>query len=161
MGTAAVLACVFELLGGPAANRPQIALLAHPPADVSVLADGFVRTGNSTIYLITSATAFRQADCNNRLSLLKLASVIAHEDWHLRNGTDERGAYEAQLATLLRLGVAPDSPLFRGVLRSEETALKAQAAALKRARDRAAKEARRKSAPPAVAIAAADVPLNR
>jgi hypothetical protein len=32
--------------------------------------------------------------------LLKVASVIVHEAWHLRNGRDEVGAYDAQLIFL-------------------------------------------------------------
>src|SRR4030095_4568037 len=121
---AGVLVCALELLGGSAVTTARITLLASRPADVSVVADAFVRSGDPTIYILTSSAAFRQADCLNRASLLKLASVIAHEDWHQRYGNDERGAYDAQLRTLLRLGVALDSPVYRGVLRSMEAALK-------------------------------------
>ena len=32
--------------------------------------------------------------------LLKVASVIVHEAWHLRNGPDEVGAYQTQLIFL-------------------------------------------------------------
>jgi hypothetical protein len=35
---------------------------------------------------------------------LKLASILVHEAWHFRNGKDELGAYDAQIAFLVRNG---------------------------------------------------------
>jgi hypothetical protein len=127
MGTVAVLLCAIDLLGRSASSMPQIEPLALRPADVSVNADGFVRPGSSVIYVITSAPAFRDADCHRRKSLVKLASVLVHEEWHIRHGADERGAYEAQLSALMRLGATPESTLYRSVLRSMRTVLQAQA----------------------------------
>jgi hypothetical protein len=54
----------------------------------------------------------------------KLASILAHEEWHVKHGPDERAAYEAQLTTLIRLGVQPGSSLYIGVVRSMLTVLK-------------------------------------
>src|SRR5262245_56629662 len=118
MGSITVLVCALELLGRSASSMPPIKVLALPPADVSANAEGFVRTNENVIYVLASGVAYRQADCNQRRSLLKLASVLVHEEWHLRHGADERGAYEAQLGTLLRLGTQPDSFLYVGVVRA-------------------------------------------
>ena len=120
---AAVLACAIALLGRTPASFPPVALVAFPPPEVSRNADAFVRRGNPTIHVITSSAAFRQARCDNSRTLLKLASVLAHEEWHVYNGLSERGAYDAQLYTLLRLGATHQSPVYRGVYRSMRTVL--------------------------------------
>jgi hypothetical protein len=49
------------------------------------------------------------------MAMRKLASILAHEEWHIRHGSDERGAYEQQLTTLIRLGQQPGSGLYREV----------------------------------------------
>jgi len=51
-------------------------------------------------------------------ALRKLASILVHEEWHLRHGADERAAYHAQLRELLRLGETPERRNYRGVLRA-------------------------------------------
>ena len=53
------------------------------------------------IFVYTRSRTFRCASVPSRdqdQCQLKLASVIVHEAWHLRNGLDEVGAYEAELA---------------------------------------------------------------
>ena len=122
--TAAVLICALDLLGKAAKTLPPVKLVAIPPTEASRKAEGFVRPGDATIYVVTSSPAYREADCRKPWSLIKLASVIMHEDWHIRNGSDERGAYEAQLHTLLKLGAKPESPVYRGVLKSMQAVLK-------------------------------------
>jgi hypothetical protein len=124
---ASVLVCVIELLGRSPRSLPPIELVAFPPPDVSRNAEAFVRDGSGTISLVTSAPAFRDADCYDRRSMLKLASVLVHEECHVRHGPEERRCYEAQLGALTRLGVAPDSGLYVGVVRSMSFVLKAQA----------------------------------
>jgi len=55
------------------------------------------------IFVYTLSRTFRCASVrrwDQYQCLLKVASVIVHEAWHLRNGPDEAGAYEAQLAFL-------------------------------------------------------------
>jgi hypothetical protein len=55
------------------------------------------------IFVYTRSRTFQCASASRRdqgQCLLKLASVIVHEAWHLRNGLDEVGAYEAQLSFL-------------------------------------------------------------
>lgn len=118
----AVLACVLSLLGRSADSMPPIQLVSQAPVHASEYVEAYVRPHDPTIYIVTSAAVFRDAQtphvrCGS-LSHNKLASIIAHEEWHVRHGTDERGAYGAQLKALLRLGVPGDSPVYRGVQRS-------------------------------------------
>jgi hypothetical protein len=74
---------------------------ASPGADAwTVYEDGkgeriFVYTGGRT-FLCASVTPRTQYQC-----MLRLASIIVHEAWHLKNGLDEAGAYNAQLAFLM------------------------------------------------------------
>jgi hypothetical protein len=126
MGSITVLVCALELLGRSALSMPPIKVLALPPADVSVNAEAFVRGDEGIIYVLASGAAYRMARCDERRSLIKLASVLVHEEWHIRHGADERGAYEAQLGTLLRLGALPDSAVYIGVVRSMNWVLKAR-----------------------------------
>jgi hypothetical protein len=117
-GETAVLACALALLGRSPASMPPITLIQVPPAQVSANAEAFVWSGEAVIYVITSAPAFRNARCDSPHSLVKLASVLAHEEWHVRHGGDERGAYNAQLRTLLQLGAQADSSVYQRVARA-------------------------------------------
>jgi hypothetical protein len=72
-----------------------------------------------------------------------------HEAWHLKHGADERGAYEAQLFTLLKLGATTESMVYQGVRRSMRSVLKAQE------REALAKTGPAKAPPPQVTILAA------
>jgi len=56
--------------------------------------------GDETIYVAHWGDAFRHATAGKPAWL---ASAIVHELTHLRNGPDERSAYDAQLATLRQL----------------------------------------------------------
>jgi hypothetical protein len=91
-----------------------------------------VRT--DTIFLITSSSAFQSAQralyrCGNMPALVKLASIIVHEEWHVRHGPDEQGAYLAQMMALRsKLGIDASTPLFRSVQRSMNAVLEAQRA---------------------------------
>jgi hypothetical protein len=101
------------------------------PADASPTVEGFVREGSDRIYLVTSSPVFRDAVGTDRFNadsgpFIKLASIVMHEAWHLRHGTDERGAYDRQLMTLSRLGAGPGTLLHRSVYRSMLAVLKAQ-----------------------------------
>ncbi|HEX5107669.1 MAG TPA: hypothetical protein VFV95_04450 [Vicinamibacterales bacterium] len=145
MGSISVLVCALELLGRSAVSMPPIKVLATPPAGVSVNAEAFVRADEGIIYVLAPGAAYRHARCDERRSLVKLASVLVHEEWHIRHGADERGAYEAQLGTLLRLGMQPDSAVYIGVVRSMNWVLKA--------RERDAANARRAAATSDRAIA--------
>ena len=123
----AVLLCALDLMGRSPASMPPIQFVAAPPPGVSVNAEAFVRAGSRVIYVITSAPGFRDAECGNRPSLVRLAAILAHEEWHVRHGPDEREAYQAQLMMLMRLGAGPDTMLFHSVYRSMRFVLKSQA----------------------------------
>ena len=121
MGTAAsVLACALSVLGRSEASMPPIELIDMAPPDVSSNAEAFVRRDTGTIYLITSSAVFKNAatvrdQCGYSDAMRKLASILAHEEWHVRHGPDEKAAYEHQLITLIRLGVGPGTGVYRSV----------------------------------------------
>ena len=56
----------------------------------------------------------------------KLASILIHEERHMRYGEDEDGAYHAQLTTLALLGLPPDSAVYVSVQKSMLAVLKAK-----------------------------------
>jgi hypothetical protein len=118
-----VLVCALALLHRSVDSFPPIQLESVRPAGVSRLADGFVRDGDPRIHVVTTTGAFAQAmgstyRCGNLRALKKIASVVIHEEWHLRHGADEAGAYLAQLTALLYLEAGPGSPLYAEVQRS-------------------------------------------
>jgi hypothetical protein len=111
---ALVLMCALDLLGRSADQLP-IRVIATAPRGVSANAQAFVDRRTNTIYLIAAAPAFREAlaaqahtrtKCPPRRTLGMIASIVAHEEWHLKFGSDEKGAYQAQLLELARLGMA-------------------------------------------------------
>jgi hypothetical protein len=124
MATAAsVLVCALELLSGTVGVLPPIHLVDTLPIDASVGVEGFVRFEPPAIFLVTSTPAFRAAAaaeyrCGHQMALRKIASIIVHEQWHLRHGADERGAYQAQLMALIRMNAGPHTPMYEGVARS-------------------------------------------
>jgi hypothetical protein len=127
---ASVLVCVLDVLGRNANTLPPIVMLEVRPPDVSLHADAFVRQGDDTIYLITSNPTFQRVQrskdmCAHRDALRKLASILIHEEWHVRNGNDERGAYIAQLTALIRLNAGTEHPLYGEVMHSMQVALAA------------------------------------
>jgi hypothetical protein len=126
---ASVLACALSVLGRSETNMPRIELLDLAPPEASVGAEAFVR--QNTIYMITSSSAFQtalhsRAECTPSVAMRKLASILAHEAWHVRNGADEKSAYEHQLITLIQLGLPPGTGVFREVQVSMLTVLKAR-----------------------------------
>jgi hypothetical protein len=98
---------------------PRIEFIDVAPAEVSAGAEAFVRRETGTIYLITSSPVFREArsrdSCTPSFAIRKLASILAHEEWHVRNGADEKGAYHHQLITLIQLGLPPGSGVYHAV----------------------------------------------
>jgi hypothetical protein len=60
--------------------------------------------------------------CGDIQALKKIASVIVHEEWHVRHGRDEAEAYAAQLTALTALRSGPGSPLFTEVWRARRAA---------------------------------------
>jgi hypothetical protein len=118
-----VLVCALSLLHRSVGSFPPIEFVETRPGYVSANVDGYVAHGQARIYLITTSPAFDRArralyKCGEFDALRKIASVLVHEEWHVRNGSDESGAYMAQLATLAYLGAGPGHPLYRDVARS-------------------------------------------
>jgi hypothetical protein len=109
-----VLVCVINLLGRSASQLPPIRIVQMPPPGASKHVQGYVNRVDGSIHLVASTAAFREAEaaqsrgpgrCPARPALAMIASVVAHEEWHLKHGPDESQAYEAQLGTLRRLGL--------------------------------------------------------
>lgn len=129
LSAAAVVLCAFAFLGrSPSANVP-IKFLHTPPPGISQNAEAVAAREPPTIYLIMSSSAFRSAQ-NGRGEIghsdgcKKLASVIVHEEWHIRNGPDEEGAYVAQIVALMEMKARPE--MLSDVRRSMDAVLRAQ-----------------------------------
>lgn len=128
---AAVLACALTVLGRSANQLPPIELVASAPLTGSRYVEAYVQPPLKVIFLVTTSEVFQDAlraqrKCGNLDALRKIASVIAHEHWHVVNGSDEQGAYEAQLSTLIRVGSSPDSRLYHSVVRSMQAVMRQQ-----------------------------------
>ena len=124
-----VLVCALSLLHRSVASFPPIEFVASRPAHVSPNADAFVPLGDTRIYLITTSPAFTRArrsvyKCGELNALRKIASVLVHEEWHVRHGSNEAGAYAAQLSTLIYLDAGPGNPLYSEVTRSMQATLR-------------------------------------
>lgn len=138
LSAAAVLVCALDLLARSATSFAPIVLLDTRPPDVSSTAEAFVRHAPDTIYLLTSTPVFREAQAGHRDALVKVASILAHEQWHIRNGDDEEGAYQAQLMALSMMGIPFHRPIAVDVRRAMFTVLHAR----RRAGETAEKERR-------------------
>ena len=123
-----VLLCALTLLGRSEASFPPIAFIETPP-NVSAGAEGFVRDNDPHIYLVTTGGNFRAAResrtrCGATNAVRKIASILIHEEVHLRQAADERTAYEAQLTMLTALGAGPGSPPYQKPIRAMQRAVK-------------------------------------
>jgi hypothetical protein len=132
-----VLVCALALLPRSADTFPPIVLLDARPSDVSRNAEGFVRHGEPRIYLLTDTFSFAQArrahhPCGGIQALRKIASVVIHEEWHVRHPGDEAGAYSAQLKALNELGAGPGTPLYMEVWYTSRVILRSVTGAMSR-----------------------------
>ena len=120
--TAVVLLCALDLLGRSASQFP-LEILERRPSSLSANATAFADLDARVIYLIASEPPFSIAraaqtspdECREPEALRLVASTIVHEEWHLRHGRDERGAYYAQLMALQLMGLGPGTLAYRGV----------------------------------------------
>jgi hypothetical protein len=117
---ATVVACALSMLGRSERHFHPINLVETPPGEVSANAEGYATRNPDTINLVTSSPVFQEAmrshyHCGARPAIAKLASILKHEEWHLRHGRDESGAYHAQLTTLVMLGFDEHSHLYWSV----------------------------------------------
>jgi hypothetical protein len=120
---ATVLACALSMLGRSERHFHPINLVEVAPLGASRNAEGYVTRDPGTIHVLTSSAVFREvtvsrSPCAPREAVAKIASIIVHEEWHLRNGADERGAYQAQLTALAALGFDESSRVHWTVRRS-------------------------------------------
>jgi hypothetical protein len=120
---AAALVCALGVLNRSEASLPRIEILDEAPAFVSMGAEAFVQRNPDVIYIIASSTVVREAatargECGDPLAVKKLASILIHEEAHLRYGDDEARAYQRQLIALVQLGLGPESRVYRDVQRS-------------------------------------------
>jgi 23S rRNA C2498 (ribose-2'-O)-methylase RlmM len=137
-----VLVCALDLLGRSANQLPPIVIVEQRPPEASLNAVGFVRRGEHVIYLVASAPVFRTAveaqdgsrECRGLDALRFIASIIVHEEWHLKHGSDEEGAYYAQLTELQRLGAGPGRWPYNSVKRAMTVALEDESRRLSLAR---------------------------
>jgi hypothetical protein len=125
---ATVLVCVLSLLGRTQASFPPIQLVEVPPPEAYPRVEAYIAGG--TIHLVTSSAVFQEAaETPTRCripAMKKLASILIHEERHVKYGEDEDDAYHAQLTTLALLGVPPDSAVYVSVQRSMMAVLKAR-----------------------------------
>ena len=126
-----VLVCALTLLPRSPGSFPPIVLVHTRPAYASSTAEGWVVERDERIYLLATSPTFRRAmraseRCGDLQALKKIASVIVHEEWHIRHGPDEAEAYAAQLTALTALHAGPGSPLFTEVWRARRAATERQ-----------------------------------
>jgi hypothetical protein len=124
-----VLVCALTVLHRSAGSFPPIEFVDARPAYVSPNADAYVPLGGTRIYLVTTSPAFIRArnaiyKCGELNAIRKIASVLVHEEWHVRHGSNEAGAYAAQLSTLVALDAGPGNPLYSEVTRSMQSTLR-------------------------------------
>jgi hypothetical protein len=129
---ASVFVCALSLLGRRPQTFPPTELVETAPPGVSPLAAAYISRegGDARIVLITSTWAFMnarrsQSQCSDVDAIREIAGVLAHEEWHIRHGDNEEGAYDAQLTALLLVGTPLDGALFHKVKRSKDAVLAA------------------------------------
>lgn len=125
-----VFMCALGLLARSPQSFPPTQLVETAPVGVSRQAAAYIRRGDAHIVLITSTAAFVNArragtQCGDLDAIREIAGVLAHEEWHLRHGADEEGAYDAQLTALLFVGAEPDGGLYHKVKQAKSTVLAA------------------------------------
>ena len=129
---ATVLMCALSVLGRDVRTFPPIEFVDTLPPHFSRNTEAFTRSTSNVIYLVTSSEAFERArrtpgQCEDPAAVAKIASMIVHEEWHLRHDpADESGAYDAQLQVLMRLGIGPGNRTYDGVWRSMQAVLRAR-----------------------------------
>ena len=117
-----VFVCALTLLGRTAQSFPAVQFIEKVPVGVSPSAEAYVLAEGRRIVLISSTWAFRVAEhaqnqCGQIDAIRQIAGVLAHEEWHVRHGPDEEGAYDAQLTALTSVGAGP--MLFNSVMRAK------------------------------------------
>jgi hypothetical protein len=128
---ATVLTCALSMLGRSERHFHPINLVDTPPVEVSANAEGYATRNPDTINVVTSSPVFQEAlrahqHCGARRAIAKLASILEHEEWHLRHGADERTAYQTQLTTLRVLGFDEHTAVYWSVKKAMLHVLEAE-----------------------------------
>jgi hypothetical protein len=128
---ATALVCALGVLNRSEASLPRIEIVDQAPAFVSAGAEAFVQRNPDIIFLIASSAVVRDAagergECGDLFAVKKLASILIHEEAHLRYGDNEERAYYRQLITLIQLGLGPESRIYRDVHKSMRAVLQAR-----------------------------------
>jgi hypothetical protein len=125
-------------LAGPHVAKLPIALTSLKPDNASAGAQAWTTvdldgTANR-IFVFTGSPAFRCAkqSKDNSQCRVKLASVIVHEAWHFKHGSNEAEAYSAQLLFMLSHDAALEQIV--DVRRSRDWAIAAQRKAIEAAK---------------------------
>jgi hypothetical protein len=111
------------MLGRSEKSFPPIELVNTVPMNVSAGVEAYVRLNDQRIYVVTTSRWFQDAResrdrCGDVMAIRKIASVLIHEEVHLRQGADEKTAYQAQLTMLTALGAGLGSPPYMEVVRA-------------------------------------------
>jgi hypothetical protein len=106
-----VLNKALELLRRINIHPVNVRVTNNRPLDSSPFVEGFIYQGDETIYLSTYSDTYLSAKRGDRESLIKLASVIAHEMVHVEQNKkhlkpDETPAYDQQLRILRQLNAS-------------------------------------------------------
>ena len=118
-----VLLCALDVLGRSAGSFPPIELVTTAPINASPGVEAYVGPRDKKIYLLITSSAFRrlmenQTRCGDVMAARKLASVLIHEELHIRENATERTAYEAQLVRLIMMGAGVGTPPYQEVFRA-------------------------------------------
>jgi hypothetical protein len=142
----AALDRAFRLAGPQLYAHLPFVLISVLPRTVSPRAEAWTvydeHGKGDRVFVYTRSRTFRCASAprsGQDQCLLRLASILVHEAWHLRHGPDEAEAYEAQLA-FLRLTEAA------AFLQLSETASQ-DIREVRRARDRTLADKRNPTSP--------------
>jgi hypothetical protein len=104
----APIATALTLLGWSRDQIPRIVVAKTRPPEVSPRAEAWIQcdgdgVAQPVIYVAADTYTYLDALREDRQALIKLAGILAHEQWHIRHGLDEVGAYEAELVVMLHL----------------------------------------------------------
>ena len=102
------IATALTFLGWSRDEVPRIVVVKTRPPEVSPRAEAWIQCDGDgiaqpVIYVAADTYTYLDALHEDRQALIKLAGILAHEQWHIRHGLDEVGAYEAELGVMVRL----------------------------------------------------------
>jgi hypothetical protein len=111
---------------GELETMPRIVPATVKPAGASGRhTEGFVVGRYPVIYISTWSDVYKAAEAGDRIAIMRLAGVIAHERVHVEQGLDaEQAAYDAEIFQLRRTS-APSS-VIDGIRRAAQSVLKSR-----------------------------------